>query len=228
MRALLFIIFFACGAALYAGERDTTIYRRTYYLGITAAFSSFQEEYRSPSDLLIAPVDYRYSAIVLRGGGIGLVYDFPFASRYSCEINAQYFRHVGYRFMPTGYSPDADGIGFHYTGWQSTWFNSNELNCRLVFAAELLRTSRFSLHVGLGGWALAAGNRVSGNVAVVEAVLKSWIPASRGGAVQVGIAYGYTGSGSYIQLRAGFALRGTRIYKHRPSKYYVRTYEIGE
>lgn len=227
MRALLFLIFFAFGSALCAGGRDTTIYRRTYYLGIASAFSSFQKEYRSPSDLLTASVDYRYSTIVLRGGGLGLVYDFPFASRYSCEINAQYFRYVGYRFMPTGYAPDTDGIGFHYTGWQSTWFSSNELNCRLVFAAELFRTAGFSIHAGLGGWALAAGNRENGNVGV-EVILKSWIPVSRGGAVQAGVAYGYTESGSYIQLRAGFALRGTRIYKHRPSKYYVRTYEVGE
>lgn len=228
MRLLLFLFSVVIAGSLYAGKGDTAIYRRTYYLGLTSAYSTFQEELRTPTQYVNALVQIQPGATVLHGGGLGLVYDFPFASRFSCEINAQYFRYTGYRTMASGYVIDSDGSDLHMSGYKCEWFNSNEMNCRLVFAAELLRNSRFSIHAGLGGWGLAAGNRESGNVAGVEAIVKSWIPVSRGSAVQAGLIYGVTGSGTYIQLRAAFAVRGTRIYRHRPSKYYVRTYEEGE
>jgi hypothetical protein len=230
MRFILFITILLLGTDAFAGKNDTAIYRRPYYLGFTAAYSVFADKFNvhSPADLINDPESHLPGSKVLNGGGFGLVYEFPFASRFTCEIDAEYFRYSGINAKPSGISLNADGVGFHYTGMNYSWYNSNHMDCRMIFATEVFRNAKFSLQAGLGGWVLAAGNRENNYVAGAEATVKAWIPVSSGGAVQTGLVYGINGRGSYMQLRAAFALKGTRIYRHRPSKYYIRTYEIGE
>jgi hypothetical protein len=212
-----------------AKDSDTTLYRRPYYIGLYSGYNGmFNGVFDQSSSPAISYANgHRFG--IYWNTNYGLLVAFPFARRWEAEVALEGSFSKGWMMEITAVHPSPDprnipatyDYALHYT-------RSSSVNSRLQFAYEAFRKNNYAILGGVEAWCAIAGkgNASNYNPLGFALVAKSYIPVSHGNAaIQSTVLLGAAHSGLYLGLRVGFFLKGTRIYKHRPQHYYVRTYE---
>lgn len=152
---------------------------------------------------------------------------FPFAKKMECEIGLDGISYNGWLSEVTHVYKDPithETVGMDFTIEKKRFLGYTS---RLQFGYEVFRKNNFAVVLAIEAWADFRGkSQGEYNPLGLEVLVKAYIPVSHGnGAVQTALILGTAYTGNYIGVRATFVLKGLRIYRHKPRKYYVRTYE---
>lgn len=229
MKRVLLLCMMFCGLSLDAKGSDTTFIKRPYYLGITIGYT--QLTHALAANRFVAPVnqvDVRYARQLEFGFSPALEFSFPFLRRMEFESDLQRTTWFGTHAVISGYHY-ASQFDHTVVGFQTIrdWFNYSVWQVRAVFSYELKRSEHFALLLGAGG-RLDMQDVVARNNYGVEVQLKSYVGYPHFGNLGLALYAGGNQYDLYGGLSVAYLLKGTRTYRTRPSKYYVRTYEDGE
>jgi hypothetical protein len=228
MKKLCILFLFMVSAAVAdAQSGDTAFYTRPYYIGITASGTGYVHGVFSGSPVPVNPAGIPFGPTqVYWSAGYGVMWAFPFARKMECEIGIEGNFVKGWTTEITGvhFSPAEPTRPFYDFATRTT--RGNFISTRLQFGREVYRRNDFGVGAGIEAWTAVAAQKDVYNDIGFQVVAKMYLPVSHGsGAVQTSLFYGIAHSGSYLGLRVGFCLKGTRVYRHKPKSYYVRTYE---
>lgn len=226
-----FLLAFALSLAgiVYAGPRDTTFIKRPFYLGLSLGYTQFL--HTSDANRFVAPVyaeDVPYSRQFNFGYSPALQLSFPFLRKMECELALQRTTWVGVRSEISEYHYGGP-FGNNVVGFRTAlrWFDLSVWQIRSVFSYEFKRARSYAFTAGLGGWLDLQDKNIRGNYGA-EAQVKCYVESSHFGVLQFAIVAGGNGMDTYAAFRVGVMLKGTRTYRVKPDKYYIRTYEEGE
>ncbi len=213
-----------------AKGNDTAYYRRPYYLGVTVGYNGFVNGVFAQHPSIYSAWQNPDSWRVNWNTKYGLMLALPFAKRWELELGLEALYAKGWNSDITGVHYDVENpmkvVGFDYAIFHS---HSTSLTTRLQFGYEIFRKNNYALVGGAEMWMDVIGRHefTRYNQRGYALVLKSYIPVSHAnGAIQISVLVGDIASRSmYVGARMGFALKGTRVYRHKPKKYYVQTYE---
>lgn len=226
MKYIMFLAFqlVVVFAAANPGKGDTTFIIRPYYLGVSVAYTDFMNSAESGTQFPVdqAFVEQSYFLKFYNSRSVGLMLAFPFLRNWECELGSEFVVTKDWRqrnvlhVIPNTAPPE------YYGSSVSRWNHTTSIRLRSMFSYELLRKGKFAWHLAGGSWYDSKG--VAGFIGM-EGGVKCYYAPTKSTAVQLAANYGVSKGGQYITLRLGVALSGTRNYRAKPDKYYIRTYE---
>lgn len=232
-KSTLFFLFVTFSLLVQAKEDDTAFYRRPYYLGVNMGYNGFvMGVFKNYPTLMDAYHDPQ-SSHVNWFSTYGLMLAFPFARHGEMELALEGSYARGWLTEITEQHRDPVNP-LHVVSVDQAIHHAHagSLTTRLQLGYEVGRRNNYGFVIGGEMWYDLLGRRALTryNAAGYALVLKTYIPASHGNAaVQLsGIIGNLLTARLYFGVRAGFCLRGTRVYRHKPKKYYVHAYEEGE
>ncbi|HTF02623.1 MAG TPA: hypothetical protein VK826_01305 [Bacteroidia bacterium] len=232
MRKLLILFFcvWTIHATANPGKRDTTFIKRPYYLGLTAGYTHFLHvlDNNSPSDIAYMPGWVR-NQVFYSGISPGLTFAFPFSKKMECEVAMQWSTYFDKRNEITDLVTDTAPFP-HIVSYNSVrvWKASHTWELRTAFTYEFLRKNTVALQAGAGGWLAVQDVGYGSGQVGLEGLVKCYVAPAHFPTMQFALACGITHVDMYASLRVSVMLQGTRTYRVKPDKYYVRTYEEGE
>jgi len=153
---------------------------------------------------------------------LGLMLTFPFLRKWECELGSDVVITKDWRQYTIWNRIQNTAPPEYSTTFISRWNSTTSVRLRSVFSYEILHKGKFDWQAAAGTWYDLRG--AAGFVGVEGGVKLNYTPV-KSGAMQLSATYGATKGGQYVSLRLRFALCGTRTYRVKPDKYYVRTYE---
>ena len=226
-KVIVLILLVVSLGVLHAQTSDTSFYTRPYYIGVSGGYTAYVQGVLSGSPVPVNPNGLPFGPTqVYWSAGYGVLWAFPFGRHMECEIGLDGNFVKGWVTEITGvhYSP-TDPLRPSGYDFSTRTTRGSFISTRLQFGREIYRRNDFGIGAGLEVWTAVAAQKDVYNEIGVQLVGKMYLPVARSGAVQTSLFYGITHSGSYVGLRAAFCLKGTRVYRHKPKSYYVRTYE---
>lgn len=212
-----------------AQSRDTTFIKRPFYLGVSVGYIHWMHIYSG--NQFTPPVnlgDLPYTRQINFGISPAIQLSFPFLRRMEFESAIQRTTYFGTRSEVVEYQYSTSSTN-QVVGFRTVrkWFDQSVWQVRAIFAYEFKRKQHYALVAGLGGW-LDLQDLDYGNNYGAEAQLKCYWQPEHFGNYQLSLSAGANGFDVFAIIRVGIMLKGTRTYRLKPDKYYVRTYEEGE
>lgn len=207
-----------------AGSKDTTFIKRPYYLGITCSYTDYMDNatWGTPFPANQTVNDYASYTRFYNARSIGLMIAFPFLRKWECETGAEIVVTRDWRQRNyLHYVPNTNPQEF-WSSSTSRWNREQSVRLRSMFSFEFLRKGKLAVQAVGGGWYDVRGT--SGHVGA-ESGVKLYCTPVKSAAVQVAAYYGLSKGGQSVSLRLALVLCGTRNYRVKPDKYYIRTYE---
>jgi len=206
------------------GNGDTTFIKRPYYLVFSVAYTDFLKSAEIGSGFPVGQASTAKDAFYkfYNSRSAGLMIAFPFFRKWECELGSDMvitkdWRHYNvWHVVPNTAPPE------YYATTISRLNNVTSVRVRSAFSYEFLRKEKFACHAAGGAW---YDSRGTAGFVGMEGGVKLYYTPVKSVAVQFAANYGVTKGGKYFTFRLGIALCGSRNYRAKPDKYYIRTYE---